>query len=124
MATAGVADDPSTRTYLETSTALGCAQTCGIYRLAENAAGYGPFGPSHDTLSPAPVAVITSETCAQQIAVGAGREIYVTRSTQFACPVDAVRAYGSKASGNASPLRELTGSLTGLSSPYGILEGQ
>jgi len=121
----GVADDPTTKTYLVASGAY------GIYRLAENTVGYGPLeGP--ENLKPTPVSIITSDTCGTQLAVAPGPTpyTYVTHSrTLFAnggggCPADAVYVYANRAAGNASPLRILSGSATGLSAPYGIYEGK
>jgi hypothetical protein len=56
----GVADDPTTKTYLTTS-------RNGIYRLAENTTGHFPYMGSPATIRPAPVSVITSDTCGGQL---------------------------------------------------------
>jgi len=123
----GVADDPTTKTYLVTSGPGGTYATGGIYRLAEKTTGAGPLAyPNPATWASAPVSVITSDTCGTQLALGYLRNIYVTHSTATfpACPSDAVYVYAHDASGNASPLRVLSGGATKLAQPYGIFEGQ
>jgi hypothetical protein len=110
----GVADDPTTKTYLVTS-------GTGIYRLEENTvtSGISPL-----VLKPAPVSIITSDTCGRQLALGYLRNIYVTHSTSGNCPADAVYVYTHDSSGNVAPLRVLSGLGTKLSEPYGIYEGK
>jgi hypothetical protein len=123
----GVADDPTTKTYLVTSGPGGAYATGGIYRLAETTTGAGPLAyPNPATWATAPVSIITSDTCGTQLALGYQRNIYVTHSTATfpACPTDAVYVYAHDASGNASPLRVLSGGATKLAQPYGIFEGQ
>jgi len=115
----GVADDPTTRTYLATDPSSG-----GIYRLAENTVGNGPDGPGQ-TFAPPPVSIITSDTCGTQLALGYLRNIYVTHNIQLgACPTEAVYVYTHDSSGDVPPLRILSGSATKLNQPYGIYEGQ
>jgi hypothetical protein len=114
----GVADDPTSKTYLVTS-------NIGIYRLAENTVSVGALD-----LKPAPVSLITSDTCASQVAVAPGPTpyTYVTHNTaaaafREACAADAVYVYANSASGNAAPVRVLSGPATKLNLPYGIYEG-
>jgi hypothetical protein len=57
ISTSGVANDPTTKTYLTTDDAN------GILRLAENTVGTGPFMGQPEHLTPAPISVITSDTC-------------------------------------------------------------
>lgn len=115
----GAADDPTTKTYLASS-------GDGIYRLAENTGGYGPdiTGTAHFT--PAPVSIITSNTCGGQLAVALGPtpSTYVVQSAGCpGAPDGAVYVYANSASGNAAPLRILSGPATKLDKPYGIYEG-
>lgn len=125
MYAAGIADDPATKTYLVTSNNA-IYGTSGIYRMAETTQGDGPLAaPFPVSLTPAPISVITSDTCGSQLALGYLRSIYVTHSkTNGACPTDAVYVYAYNAAGNAAPLRILTGAATRLSQPYGIYEGR
>lgn len=117
----GVADDPTTKTYLQTMNGQGG----GIYRLAEDTVGNGPGAPVRgETLNPLPISVITSDTCGSQLALGYLRNIYVTHSTKIGrCSTDAVYVYTHDAAGAAAPLRVLSGSATLLDEPYGIYEG-
>jgi hypothetical protein len=115
--TFGVVGDPTTKTYLATMSSL---VDPAIYRFAENTVGSGPDSPSGMTFAPAPVAIITSETCGLQLALGYLRSIYVTRT----CQNGSVNVYAHDASGNAAPIRVLNGPATGLSQPYGIYVGQ
>jgi hypothetical protein len=116
----GVADDPTTKTYLTSTPG-------GIYRLAENTAGNGPFGgggplPVH--LTPAPVSVITSDICGGQLATAPGPAPYTYVMDECAGdPYPTVRVYTNGASGNALPLRVLGGPATRMNQPYGITEG-
>jgi hypothetical protein len=115
----GVADDPTTKTYLVSS-------GNGIYRLAENTNGYGPDITGTAQLTPAPVAIITSDTCGGQLAVAPGSTpaTYVVQETGCpGTPNGAVDVYANSASGSAAPLRTLSGSATQLNKPYGIYEG-
>lgn len=112
----GIADDSATKTYLATA-------RLGIYRLAEQTVGSGPDSPSGQTFAPPPVSIITSETCGGQLALGYLRNIYVVHSKP-SCPADAVYVYTHDASGDAAPLRILTGPVTKLDVPFGIYEGQ
>jgi len=114
---AGVADDPTTKTYLQT------LNGSGIYRLAENTVGAGPDSPG-ETLAPSPTSLITSDTCGGQLALGYLRNIYVVHSKASRCPTDAVYVYAPNSTGNAAPLRVLTGPATQLNSPVGIYEGK
>jgi hypothetical protein len=132
----GTTDDPSTHSYLITGDMQLCANGqpkpyAGIIRLAENTNGYamGPggcdptFGGS--TVSPAPISVITSDTCGQQLALGYLRNIYVVHNKlSGGCTADAVYVYNHDASGAAVPLRVLSGAATLLSAPLGIYEGR
>ena len=113
----GVADDPTTKTYLVTT-------PTGIQRFAENTAGYGPNFGVAPSLSPAIVGTITSDTCGTQLALGYLRNIFVAHGTQSGCAADAVYVYTHDSTGNAAPLRVLSGSATRLSGPYGIYEGR
>jgi hypothetical protein len=113
----GVADDPSTKTYLATTPA-------GIERLAENTAGYGPNFGVAPSFAPAIGGTITSDTCGTQIVLGYLRNIYVAHGTQSGCAADAVYVYTHDSTGNAAPLRVLSGPATGLRGPYGIYEGK
>lgn len=115
---AGIADDPTTKTYLAMS------DGSGIYRLAENTVGSGPGSPVGETFAPPPISVITSDTCGQQLALGYLRNIYVTHSTALGCSEDGVYVYTHDSSGDVAPLRVLTGGATKLNQPYGIYEGQ
>lgn len=117
----GLADDPTTRTYVVTTTS-------GIYRFAENTTGHGVDGPDLPTASflPAPVSIITNDTCGGQAAVAPGPTpyTYVVHSTLNNCSANAVYVYANNASGNVSaPVRILSGPATGLNQPYGIYEG-
>lgn len=114
---AGIVDDPTTKTYLTTSPG-------GIYRFAETTSGNGTVEGHPATFKPATVAVISSDTCGTQLALGYLRNIYVTHSKQFGCSSDAMYVYAPYASGNVPPIRVLTGGATGLSRPYGIFEGR
>ena len=105
----GVADDPTTKTYL-------AATANGIYRLAERTSG-AAGGPNGVDLTPPPVSVITSATCGGQLSLGYLRNIYTTCG-------NAVDVYSHDASGHVSPLRVISGSATGLDAPFGIYEGQ
>ena len=70
------------------------------------------------------VSVITSETCAGQIAIGYLRNIYAVHSKASGCPADAIYVYTHDSSGNVPPLRVLSGPATKLDEPVGIYEGQ
>lgn len=113
----GVADDPTTNSYVVTTPA-------GIERFAENTAGYGPNYGVAANFSPAVVGTITSDTCGTQVVLGYLRNIFVAHGTQSGCPADAVYVYTHDSSGDAAPLRVLSGSATKLSVPYGIYEGK
>jgi hypothetical protein len=113
----GIADDPTTKTYL-------VATGDGIYRLAENTIGSGDSGGSLG-LKPAPVSKITSDKCGSQLAVAPGPtpNTYALNQKDFGCPTDAVYVYANSASGNAAPVRILSGPATKMSKPTGITEG-
>jgi hypothetical protein len=114
----GVADDPSTKTYLVT-------QGNRIERYAETA-NY-TYDAYQNPIPPTPVSTITiSNSCAGgMLALGYLRNIYVVHSkTFFRCNSDAVYVYNHDASGAATPLRILSGSTTQLNSPMGIYEGK
>jgi hypothetical protein len=113
----GVADDPATKTFLVTT-------PVGIERFAETTMGYGPNNGVAPSFSPALAGTITSDTCGTQLALGYLRNIYVAHGTQSGCATDAVYVYPHDSSGNAAPLRVLSGPATGLSGPYGIYEGK
>jgi hypothetical protein len=116
---AGVADDPSTKTYL--------ASGGGITRLAENTVGYtsNNYGGLPASLKPPILSVITSDTCGGQLALGYLRNIYVVHSVKIGgCAADAVYVYTHDAAGRAAPLRVLSGKATNLNEPYGIYEGR
>jgi hypothetical protein len=116
----GVAADATTKTYLVTSGS-------GIYRMAENTTGFGPSDPFGQTLSPAPLSVLTSDTCGSQLALPPGPtpNTYVTHSVALGgCKADAVYVYTHDAAGAAGPLRVLSGLATRLNAPYGIYEGK
>jgi len=120
--TAGIADDPTTKTYLASTggTPFGGE---GIFRFDEDTVGHGATQGGSSHFSPHVVSVIKSDTCGGQLALGYERNIYVAHSTQD-CPTDAVYVYEHDASGNATPLRILTGSATKLDQPTGIYEGK
>jgi hypothetical protein len=122
-----VADDPTTRTYwsiggepLQSGGSLN-----GIFRFDEDTSGHfaeGSFVPAK--LAPPVVSVLTSETCGTQLALGYLRNIYVTHNQHVCASNDAVYVYAHDASGNASPLRVLSGPATRLDEAWGIYEGQ
>lgn len=112
--TGGVVDDPTTRTYVTTSAAM--------YRFDERTNGRGAIG-GPASFTPAPVSIVTSDTCGGQLALGYERELYVVHSRANTCAADAVVVYAHDARANALPLRVLTGSATQLSLPTGIYEG-
>jgi hypothetical protein len=120
----GVADDPTTKTYLASSNRDG---NVGLYRFAEDSTGYGAgnYGGLPADFTPPVVSIITSETCGTQLAVAPGRTpyTYVMHGTQTGCPTNAVYVYANNASGNATPVRILSGSATKMNRPYGIYEG-
>jgi hypothetical protein len=120
----GVADDPTTTTYLASSNRDG---NVGLYRFAEDSTGYGAgnYGGLPADFTPPVVSIITSETCGTQLAVAPGRTpyTYVMHGTQTGCPTNAVYVYANNASGNATPVRILSGSATKMNRPYGIYEG-
>jgi hypothetical protein len=114
---AGLVDDPTTKTYLVSAPGV------GIYRLAENTQGSGG-GPGID-LNPAAVSLITSDTCAGQLSLGYLRNIYAIHNKAYQnCSTDAVYVYTHDTSGNATPLRILSGSATQLNAPFGLFEGK
>lgn len=119
LANDGIADDPTTKTYLTTT-------QLGILRFAEDTVGYGPdnYGGVPGNYSPKLVSTITSDTCGSQLALGYLRNIYVSHANDGRCPADAVYVYAHDASGNVAPLRVLSGLATKLKLPYGIYEGQ
>ncbi len=110
MSVTGVADDPSTKTYLVSTTS-------GIIRLAENTNGIAAYDGNPSTLQPAIISTITSATNCGQLALGYLRNIYSVCG-------DEVNVYTHDSSGNVSPLRVLSGSATKLNMPYGIYEGK
>lgn len=113
--TTGVADDPTTKTYL--------VSAGGIYRFAEGTTGVGATEGNVPSFTPLAESTITSDTCGSQLAIGNSRDIFVTHGTQMGCPADAIYVYAPDAAGNAHPLRILAGAATGLSHPYGIFVG-
>jgi hypothetical protein len=122
FSTHGVADDPTTRTYLSTGTS---DYGTGIYRFAEDTVGGGNTEFTK-VFKPAVISIITSDTCGSQLALPPGPtpNTYVVHGTQSGCPTDAVYVYTHSASGNAAPLRILSGPATKLNQPYGIYEGK
>lgn len=117
--TFGIADDPTTATYLVSTNS-------GIYRFAEKTNGHGdiPDGPSTSYVPP-PVSIITNDTCGGQLATPPGPTpyTYVLHGTENGCPTDAVYVYQNNASGNATPVRILSGPATLMNQPYGLYEG-
>jgi hypothetical protein len=101
----GVTADPTTKTYL-------ASEGTSIYRLKEET--HNNFGFS---LTPAPVQTFNTNVLCGQLALGYLRNIYAVCGS-------AVNVYTPTATGNATPLRVLTGSATKLNKPYGIYEGQ
>jgi hypothetical protein len=121
----GVADDPTTKTYLVTVTGSDTTGPSGIMRFAEGTNGYGIFSNQPASFTPPVVSTITSDTCGGNLALGYLRNIYVVHNKATGgCPTDAVYVYNHDSSGNATPLRVLSGSATRLSSPVGIYEGK
>lgn len=116
---AGIADDPTTKTYLATMNGQ-------IVRFAENTVGNGAFLNAPAKFTPAIVSTITSDQCGSQLAVAPGPSpnTYVSHSTAQGCPTDAVYVYTNAAAGNAAPLRVLSGPATKLDRPAGIYEGR
>jgi hypothetical protein len=96
----------------------------GIYRFAEDTVGNGNTDFTN-VFKPAVVSIITSDTCGAALALPPGPtpNTYVVHSTP-ACPTDAVYVYTHGASGNAAPLRILSGLATKLKQPFGIYEGK
>jgi hypothetical protein len=121
----GLADDPTTGTFLVSGND---GVTQGIFRFREDTAGHGAYEygpPPPPSYSPAVVSVITSDICGGQLALGHDRNIYVAHSTYgSSCAADAVYVYQHDASGNAAPLRVLSGSATQLDQPSGIYVGK
>jgi len=118
----GIADDPATKTYL-VSGADGVE--AGIFRFQEDTVGHGGYDGGTPSYTPAVDSVITSDTCGSQLALGPDRNIYVVHSTGLdRCTTDAVYVYQHDASGNATPLRVLTGAGTHLDQPTGIYVGK
>jgi hypothetical protein len=124
----GVADDPTTKTYLTTKTDA-LISAGGLYRFAENTVGNGA-DPSYGIVAsfrPPVVSIIRSETCGGQLAVAPGPtpNTYVVHGV--GCPSNAkypsVYVYTNSASGSAKPLRILSGPATKMNQPYGITEG-
>ena len=94
-------------------------------RFAEGTNGYGIFSNQPASFTPPVVSTITSDTCGGNLALGYLRNIYVVHNKATGgCPTDAVYVYNHDSSGNATPLRVLSGSATRLSSPVGIYEGK
>jgi hypothetical protein len=110
----GIADDPSTQTYLALS--VGGNVPTGIIRFEENTVGIGQLeGPAKFT----PPVVSLSETqqrCGENLALDDMRNVYVA-----ACPSDSsIAVYRPNATGLAAPLRQIAGPATNLDHPYGI----
>ena len=135
LPTGGIADDPTTKTYLATGSAdttiapPNFGYTSGIFRLAESTVGDFAANdqgfPTAGTLQPKLVSVITNDGCGRQLALGYLRNIYVTHNVKLGgCSSDAVYVYPHDSSGDVSPLRVLSGLATKLDEPYGIYEGQ
>jgi len=123
----GVADDPTTHTYLVTGETSdpGPDGVPGLYRFAEDTSGNFPIYGMPRKLNHPIVSIVTSETCGTQLAVAPGPtpNTYVAHSKANGCPEDAVYVYTNEASGDAKPLRVLEGSATRLDRPSGIYEG-
>jgi hypothetical protein len=128
----GIADDPTTETYLvsgqyQTCTGSGSSPpstttVTGIIRFAEGVSGDAYYGDAQECKENLkPVLSILKDTCAGQLAIGYLRNIYVVHD---GCPTDAIYVYTQDSSGNAKPLRILSGSATKLDGPVGIYEGQ
>jgi hypothetical protein len=100
---AGVADDPTTKTYVVSTGAN--YGTSGIVRFSESATSYKP------------ISTITSATNCSALALGYLRNIYAV------CGTNTIDVYEHDASGNVPPLRVLSGKATKLDSPSGIYEG-
>jgi hypothetical protein len=114
----GLADDPTTKSYVVSNPA-------GLYRLAEDTVGEGPDGEGKVTLKPAPLSIITSDTCGGQIAIASGPTPYTYVVGAGVSPkcITGVAVYANGANGNATPVRVLSGSATKMNEPYGIYEG-
>ena len=123
--TSGVADDPTTKTYLATLGTGGPAPA-GIYRFAETTNGFFPYMGFPAKLSHPIVSVITSDMCGGQVAVATGPTpyTYVMNSTLNHCSSNSVYVYANNAAGFAQPVRILGGPATGMNQPYGIYEGK
>jgi hypothetical protein len=126
----GVVDDPTTKTFLVSGWD---GVTQGIFRFQEDTVGHGSWdggSPPPPLYTPAVVSVITGDSCGpriengSQLALGYDRSIYMAQSTSSGCAADAVYVYEHDASGNATPLRVLTGPATKLDGPTGIYEGK
>jgi hypothetical protein len=121
----GIADDPTTKTYLATTVSGGAGGgPAGIYRFAENTVGYTAdnYGGLPASFKPSIVSIITSETCGRNLALGYLRNIYVVHNCPGTAP--AVNVYTHDSSGSVAPLRVLSGTATRLNQPYGIYEGE
>jgi hypothetical protein len=112
----GVADDPTTKTYLITDGA-------SITRFAETTDGNSDIGLGKSFVPP--IVSVLNDACGQQLATPPGPTpyTYVVHGTQAGCPSDAVVVYANNASGNAAPVRTLSGPATLMHKPFGIVEG-
>jgi hypothetical protein len=116
----GVADDPATKTYLVTGTD---SRHTGIFRFKEDTVGDGGYlSENPPSYTPSLVSFLTVPpncTLSPQLALGYLRSIFVSCGEP-----DAIYVYEHDASGNAKPLRILSGSKTKLNVPYGLYEGK
>lgn len=127
----GIAYDQTTKTYLASTInySNGISSANGIYRFAETTNGYGAdnYGGVPAAFTPPVVSVITSDTCAGQLATawtGPTPYTYVIHSTlNNVCPTNGVYVYENNANGNARPVQILSGPATLMNQPYGIIEG-
>jgi hypothetical protein len=107
----GVADDPTTKTYLVTT-------YLGIVRFAEHTNGHGAIETEPAKYTPPIVSTITSASECGQVVLGYLRNIYAV------CGTNTIDVYTHDASGSATPLRVLSGAATRLDQPYGLYEGK
>jgi hypothetical protein len=113
----GIADDPSTQTYLALS--VGGNTPTGIIRFQENTVGQGQYyGPAKFT--PPVVSRLQTQRCGENLALDDMRNIYVAAGSDCGSDSAAIVVYGPNATGMAAPLRRIAGPATNLDHPYGI----